>query len=595
MDFLRQYGHSMFPIGNGRKRSSDEMNRQLQDTRIQLALARQREHDVEEKHDMEKQLLAQEHELEVQRLRIQFQQQQLDFVLRFQQQQQQQQPVQSTATTTTMSTTRNRTVTMNDWLYGKFYQQQQDVSRLSLVNATRWSNLFDNPALHAEQLLANTIVHGSLASRSVRLALPLTFRYRLRKVLSLLLQQQGSEAKAVQQIIDACPHDYTVILYGGVNVSPLKHRINCTILALHCHLVMSVERMKTDTVRKQSRFSPILHEATVPAYRQPSLDLMARHYPSSVYFGPGTYLTQDFTIPLKQHRPIGSVAEGEEDDDDEEDGEVTERQKKKQKTAESGTKGIGTGHNKCCPYCCFPARTLSQGDVYKKSHHPINCPAIALASENEAEVLGHIRARCLQSVQSPPGKKKKRIAAHTFIVGKQTTEKSGASLDSIVFQCGDNTVTRLATPEELDRGEHYYGLRLNRQRFTTMCRDVRETLKTQLEGALFGELHPVARRLMECFADMERDPVPPLRSLLYDEFGEKFMATRFPVESKKVPRVPVPEFAPSLYFSLDSSLNRPQTVVTANGVQQTALDFYVAEYQAECLQQHCYLAPMLGF
>lgn len=596
-EFLQLYQHCMFHILQAEnalmplKRKRDVALEQLQEVnttyRIQLALAAQREQQLVTQNELEKQLLLERHEAEKQKLRdqlhIEYQNQQLFFLMQQQQQQQQLSGIQGAGMGQPVRTqTVNRTVTMNDWLNKNYYTQ--DLTRLNLINQSRWFNLFENVAINIETLYSNIIVDTSYGSHSIRLLLPLTYRYRLKRVLFVISASlKENQRDSLQTIINACPDAYTVILYGGVNLPDLKHRINCTILAVHCHLVMAVDKINHQNAKKEGRFSLVLHDTNLPAHMSPSLDLLASHYPSSVYFGPGTFLTHDFTIPLVQHRPLD--ANSDDNDDDNETRRQTKKQKKSRTTKpkEAGLKGIGTGHGKCCPYCCFPARTLSQGDVYKESHQPINCPFITLCSRNEAEILEHIRLRCSASLGTKNSKKNK-IATHKYIVGKEA--KKLARTD-VVFAFDRTTVMRHATPEELDAGAHDNGLRLNRQRFVESCRDVYDTLKTQIDGPLFGELNVSVARSMSLFRDMEQDT--PLRSLLYDEFGEKFVKTRFHPETKK----PLRTFDndDGLYFSLDSTQPYPQTMVCVNGVQQTAFSFYCAEYQNECLQQRCYLGP----
>lgn len=619
--FMKLFGASMVPLRGAADDSSDAstttmvVKKRQRDSaalmvleesntnyRIELALAAQRERELVARSELEKQLLEERHAAEKERLRqdllIHYQQQQLQFLLH-----QQQLGVGGGGAGASQKIQVNRTVTMNDWLFGKQYPQ--DLSRLSLTNVTRWFNLFENPQVTAHALHNNIIVQEGLSGHTLRLLLPLTYRYNLKRVLALLLQSVAPcDRTSVQTIIDACPDRYTVVLYGGVDTPELKHRINCTTLALHCHLVMSVVKINHDNARKKARFSPVLHESQVPPYRVPSLELLALHYPSSVYFGPDTYLTHDFTIPLKQHKPLegGGDDSRDEDDDSGEDNDDDdgEPQRKKQRQETATTKGMGTGHNKCCPYCCFPARTLSQGDSYKMSHHPINCPAIALCSRNEAELLGHVRARCVQSLQAQVGKKKKRVARHRLFVGRPLAQPARqGKADDVAFNFDTTTLFRHTTGEEETGGQHFNGLRVNRQRHATMLASVLDTLRVQLEGPLFGQLHGAVARLMGCFYDMEcaggdSHALPPLRTLLYDEFGEKFLKKHYPAEAKKPASQPVLTDS-ALYFSLDSTSQLAQhnaATVTVQGVPQTVYAFFLTEYQAERMQQHCFVTPV---
>jgi len=380
----------------------------------------------------------------------------------------------------------------------------------------------------------------------MRVNAPLTYRYELREIIRKIAEVANqSHTSHVRALLEACPKHYGVILFGG-QVSETDHRINATTIIVHCHLVRWARQASRLCGGEQWSLTVNQSEAQ-PTYSVPNCDLLEEFYPASQYYSEGTYLTHNMTIPVKYHLNAST--------------KKSAPTGKKPKTKEgdspsSAVKGPGTGHNKKCPYCGERTRTLVQSKSYQISHHTTNCPAIALISSNEAVILETIRQRCLPlsagttSTNSMPRKKENKFVTHSFVLGGEGKSRKGG--DNYEFRFGSKSLLRHATQEELIRGEHINGLRLNRTRFADLSHNVQETMVKQLDGPLFGTIDADAEAFTRCLYDMEPcNQGTNVRSLLYDECGRKFLESKFDRTTKK----PLHNFGreEELIFELDTS------------------------------------------
>jgi hypothetical protein len=472
------------------------------------------------------------------------------------------------------------------WLNGQLYQQ--DLSRLALQNATRWFNLFQNPDLTLDRLHAAVQIErvvGAPRHKQLRVLLPVTYRYSLRRIVqSIAVALEHTNEAYMQALLEAVPSDYRVVLYGGAHLPAVKHAINCTILALHLHLCRQARLINRKLADEGENWSVKLcdQEAGAVQHLTPSLDLMAQHYPSTVYSGQGTYLLADMTMPAcyqKSRSTTKSSKSGASAT-----GGTTGNKSRRTETQHSPTKGLGTGHGKSCPYCGQLSRTLIQGANYQKSHQPINCPYIALLSQNEAVLLETLRQRCRADQARGQGKKCNKLAEHAFLVGSNAKKCAIGGAGDLEFDLDSQTLWRHASAEELLTGEHLGGLRINRKRYVRVMRkDVQETLGVQLYGPLFGQVDQQAQYLLRALVDMEETDalshaLPPLRQLLYDEFDQKFLATRYDAQSKKALRNFDDASDDGLFFALDST-----------AVRSLATEHFVQMYHYECQQQQLFL------
>ncbi len=613
-DFMARHRHALFKIEAPvptesrvlAKRARDERDETVDALRLQLALVEERT-SLQLQHQEERH--KQELQLQRQQLTIEFLTQELRLCLGA-----------SSSTTSSgggdkqtlaLPRMQNLTTSKQRWL-----QQQnlygQDLSRLDMFNPSRWFGLFDGPSAAALTLdrLHDAVrferVPGAPAYKALRVLVPLTYRYSLRRLLLQLAEATGqSRDPHVRLLVDACPTDYRVTLYGagpgGPPLPNVKHAINCTVLALHLHLVKQAHivnrRADEEDCNWSVRLLPPGQEASMHPHLAPSLELMALHYPAAIYSGANTYLLPDMSMPAYYHLPRSARSGG--------DGTTTttstsaaassssggnkKKSSKQARTSEAqrspgGSKGLGTGHNKNCPYCGQISHTLIQGSNYQRSHQLINCPAITLLSRNEAFILETLRRRAqYDAAQRGGGKKTNKFAEHDYLVGKLA--KKNPLNGQLEFRFDADSLLRFATDDELLSGAHVNGLRLNRRHFVTvMCKDVNETLHTQLMGPLFGDIDAQVAQLVGTLYDMEEGL--PLRSLLYDEFDRKFLPSRFdPLTKRPLQRQfddASPEYCEDgLYFSLDSS-TQPASFV---------LEMYASQYHHEVVQQQLFLNP----
>jgi hypothetical protein len=547
--------------------------------RIRLALEK-REREVErdnyeremetlrERYDNEKKLMQAN-------LTIEFQERELSRLLTMPS------PQQSIIPVARPPTIKNRTLTMKDWLGPNLYNQDY-VHTLQPHRTQRWQNLFTNPALTPELLRTHMFV-ARITNYKLRLVLPLTYRYNLATIIRLVAAESNqSRASHVESLLEACPKDYSVVLYGGMATTDLEHRINCSTIAVHCHLVRWAQEIRRRSADEM--WSLTVNQAEQPAHCVPSLELLEEFFPSSVYYTAGSYLTHNMTMPLL----YGGEKSAEKTGKKKKSVKKAVPEVKKVKTGKESGGGLGTGHGKKCPYCTKWTRTLVQGSNYQLSHHPTHCPAIALLSANEAVVLETLRQRCQPSTTTNsagglPRKKENKFVSHSFVMGGESKARKGAGA-AHEFSFDSKSLLRHATPEELDAGEHINGLRVNRRRMRELRRTVQETLRTQLDGPIFDAVDTATESFVGCLYDMEVLPtthkLPAVRSLLYDEFGQKFLESRFEKTTKKALHGFDAEEA--LFFSLDTSKNpspRLLRYMDYYGSQLTAQQFFLLSTQ----------------
>jgi len=469
----------------------------------------------------------------------------------------------------------NLTRTKTQWLQGQQYTQ--DLSRLVLFNATRWfSNLFQNPELTLERLHAAVQIErvpGAARYKQLRVIVPVTYRYSLRRIVHALAEALGHGGEPyIQTLLEVCPSDYRVVLYGGAAMPDVKHAINCSILALHLHLCKQARMINRKLVDEGENWQVKLCDQELGSVQHltPTLDLLAHHYPSAVYSGLGTYLLFDMTMPACYMTGGKSSTTS----------SNKSNKSRRTETQQSPTKGLGTGHGKNCPYCGQLSRTRIQGNNYQKSHQLINCPYIALLSQNEGVILETLRRRSIADTSRSQGKKSNKLAEHDFLVGSNA-KKVGQDLE---FDFDSQTLFRQAAPEELAAGEHDGGVRINRRRYVRVMRkDVSDTLGTQLYGPLFGQIDQQVQHLLSALYDMEevdeQGHALPLRQLLYDEFDQKFLEGRYDPQTKKAMRNFDDASDDGLYFTLDSAT-----------VRSPVTEYFAQLYHHECLQQQILLS-----
>lgn len=202
-------------------------------------------------------------------------------------------------------------ITKRQWLLGNQYAQ--NLTRLSLQNATRWFNLFHNPELTLDRLHAACYferVPGAPLNRQLRLIVPVTYRYSLKRIIQLLASAQNQlNEPHTQQLLEACPDAYRVVLFGGggglQQIPEVKHRVNCTVLAMHLQLVRHARQIKRQLADAGETWSISLcdHEVGAVQHLAPCVDLLSMHYPAACYSGMGTYLLPDMTIPAYYLQP----------------------------------------------------------------------------------------------------------------------------------------------------------------------------------------------------------------------------------------------------------------------------------------------------
>lgn len=462
-------------------------------------------------------------------------------------------------------------------------QYGQDLSRLQLHNGTRWFNLFQNPEITLERLHAAVYVERLMLSgpKSLRLIVPVTYRYSLRRIIQCLAEAQEQQKQShVKALLDACPPEYRVVLFGGPHLPEVKHSVNCSILALHLHLIRRARQIQREAADAGKMWTVKLcdQEAGQVSHLTPSADLMAAHYPAAVYSGMGTYLLPDMTMPVCYVKPASSSSSSASVATQSE--KTAGKKSRRAATKRSPSEGMGTGQGKLCPFCSRLSRMLIQGNNYKKAHQLINCPFIALHSQNEAAILETLRLRCIIDAAPGQGKKCNRLAEHAFLVGQEAKRLPGGDLE---FVFDSQSLWRQATPEEMQAGEHDNGLRLNRRRYMKMRRDVHESLGTQIFGPLFDQVDTHAQHLLRALYDMEAvdersGALPPLRDLLYDETDRKFLDGRYDKLTKRALRNFEDSTEDGLYFTLDSGK-----------VRSLATEHFMQLYQHECLQQQIFL------
>lgn len=499
--------------------------------------------------------------------------------------------------------TNQRSLTKRQWLHGTLYAQ--NLTRLSLQNATRWFNLFHNRDLTLERLHSACFVDrvpGAPTDRPLRLIVPVTYRYSLKRIIQLLALAQGqSNASFVTQLLKDCPENYRVVLFGGQNMPEVKHRVNCTVLALHLHLVKQAIVIKRQLADARETWSVKLCDQEVGAvpHTTPSPDLLALHYPAACYSGLDTYLLPDMTMPAyylspvsQKNKPMQTTNSSSSSSGStmvETSSNKAKKSPGKSRRTEvhqqaSNNKGIGTGNGKRCPYCGQLSRTLIQGTNYQVMHQLINCPWIALLSQNEAVILETLRRRCLEDMAPRKhGKKNNKLAEHAFLMGSNAVSLgTGVTRDVQFGDLDSQTLLRHATEVELQSGDHIHGLRINSKRYIrTMRRDVSDTLATQLNGPLFGLVDQQVQSLLAPLIDTEDLTTTPLRLQLYDEFDQKFMAMRYDPQTKKLsPGVRNFDDATEdgLFFSLDSTQAR-----------SFATEMFAKSYQMDVMQQQLFL------
>jgi hypothetical protein len=218
----------------------------------------------------------------------------------------------------------------------------------------------------------------------------------------------------------------------------------------------------------------------------------------------------------------------------------------------------GTGQNKRCPYCEERERTLVPSNLYQITHQPSRCPAIALTSSNEAVILETLRERCraVNDSTGVPRKVVNKLVNHCFLVGGEGKKGGGGQ-----FRFDGRSLLRHATQEELSLGQHINGLRLNRARFLEMRRKVYETMTMQLGGPLFDTIDTDAASFVLSLGDMcsAITSQTTVRSLLYDECGQKFLASKFDPTTRR-PLVGL-DAEERLFFQLESAKDLPPNVL----------------------------------
>jgi hypothetical protein len=509
---------------------------------------------------------------------------------------------------------------VSDWLGGHHYKQ--DLSNLRQQNSPRWFGIFDNPAITPAMLHARLETDNDQGRQfKVRLAVPLTYRYSLRIVMQRIATAcNRATDPMMRSLIDACPSSYQVVLYSTalptLNIqwcesdmqlseqarlerfqalAARNARLNCATLVTHAHFVRVAcdlnRRARADGEDWQIRMNntPPLPFAT------PALELLDEFYPAPSHYGLATYLTQDMTFPVTMTwEGSGSAGGGG-------GGTPSSRSPAKQKkggaeqppqkarrtsrvtspapapspspstsssSATGDKKGLSTGKNKKCPFCFVRDRTLLPTKIVRKSHSVTNCPAIALLSNNEAEVLVALREACILSAQKKASENK--LAKHKFLFGEPPKHAGGGGVSGPKQQGGAGkvpapaeqflafdrkTLFRAATAEELEAGAHIQEVRLNAEEWAQLCERARESMRFQLDGPLFDALDPAAAQFASLLHDLELLPggaLPTVAQLIYDADGGKFLESRYEAGTRTPLARGGADPASAHYFSLDS-------------------------------------------
>jgi hypothetical protein len=456
--------------------------------------------------------------------------------------------------------------TIPEWLSGSLYSQ--DFSLLSVPQPwplvdklgngagggtpqhrfPHWAGLFVNPAFEVKPTKNDRhplhLLHSQLkvsnendARYRVRLSVPLTYRYSLKYVLQLIAEK-CCRTKQFASVIGACPAEYQVVLFStsfltvsseqpcGGDPNDPQHlarlcervernaRLNAATLVTHCHFFCVTQELERSTDNDKRDWVPLLQTKPASPLTTPSIELMEEFFPHAAQFGLFTSLTHNMTLSATMVWDV---------------------------PGKQG-KGMRTGKNKKCPFCRSCDPTLLPAKTMRISHNVKNCSALAMLSDNEAEILVTLREACIQD--SKLRSNEKRLTQQLFIFGEP---KKKSVPRKVLFD--GHQLLRHATPEELALGEHIHGLRLNREIYAEMRKNVYASLRFQFEGRLFDTLNEHAADLARLLHDLPSE-VKTVASLIRGADGEHFLDSHFETRES---RTPLREFGVDrLFFSLDS-------------------------------------------
>ncbi len=536
---------------------------------VELALLKQDQAHQRECHRLEKELMQTRHELtikgkdnEVLQTQVLLQQQQNYFAQYFRN------SATAGAVSSLLSTAPRKVASVHDWISDRHYQQ--DLSRLSLPMEPRYQTLYNDQRVTYAQLLPLMHVYAVANGHRLLLGVPMTYRYRLCDVLQRL--RDAPSASFCRQdfapLLRCCPSDYTVLLHwvdmsAGEEVASRQpiNQLNVAALLFHCQAVLMAHELNKPAKEaakakvagnKNGDSQPppprvkekelVRVQLIVADQREfvPALGPQDDFYPHAAFYGPGTFVTASLGLRLSNPAFVRN---------------------RKEKN--------GTGSGKLCPLCWTMDRVYTQTATDAQHTHSLcSCPQLAMLSDNEAQVLLALRHAC-KSWQGNKDRAEK-LRQKKFLFGKS-------------FTLGEKTLLRHAIPDEMERGEHVAGLRLNLVRYLEMRNTVYALLKVQLRRSpllanqLDARLAFLARLLLTTSSKL--DASCTVGSLLLDADLRPFLVK---------PRT----FSPSegrdrLFFALQ------QPPMTAR--EQQYSDDVLCQQQAQfCMAQALYQQQQLG-
>jgi hypothetical protein len=381
--------------------------------------------------------------------------------------------------------------TIGSWLNTNRYKQEyQNMVRNNNVN--KFDDVFNNFQIN-DNMLYNSIKLTKTYDSRIRIAITLTYSYKLKRILKLISEQMYSKNDIIA-VINQCPESYRIVLYATGDEEYFNHdmdRLNYSTIATHCHFIMISKAAAAEKWK-------VCLDNKLDAHTIPSMDLIAKYYPDARYFGPNTFMSYTMCLCVESNT-------------------IT-----------------GTGNNKNCPFCENRVLALKQLEDCQISHQLKNCSTLAMCSNNEVDILLTLMTAC-------KSKEKKRLVTQKFLFGT----KKGCD---DTMKLSENTLLRHANLSELKSGHHINGLRINSGLLAKTRRTLWEQMRSQLEKHVFCEFnHNVINIMSSIYNAQYMTPPDKVSSLIYDSDGKPFMDSKFDGSKKLKSTV----FEDELYFSFE--------------------------------------------
>lgn len=473
-----------------------EHSEKLTTMSVELALVKQGKLHDEEKHRLEMEIIHSKYEKALQAKEIE--------LLRLQQSVyhsriQYNQVIPTSFIPTVTRSYIKRPITLEQWTSNIHYPEQ-DFTRIQPYRMAKWQGLRDNGRI-IPHCIAN--LSFELKDGFPFLRVPMNFYCPMREILNLFLIFHEMytiyfDERELDNLIMKCPEDYKIILHANQyeNEEAMRfNAVNINTIIIHCQAIIiayNINHKIINEASKEKENAKICLFNAQPDELHPSIEIYGEYHPLSTFYGPHSFISYGLGLRMRNALPIPKkiikesantsekprkgtksrkslpITEELEKDND------RENEKKKQKNKQKKSTSFGIGSGKCCALCLTRERIFipTSPNEPQFTHQVRTCPILASLGNNEATILVTL-ATALNS-HIPGNADRARRLSKKFIFTKP-------------FNFNDSSLFRDATDEEIQKGEHVGGIRLNRALYTTMVHSVQKNMETQIKRSdIFG-------------------------------------------------------------------------------------------------------------